>query len=116
METRRPLSSPGRLELFLHGIKTFKLIRALMTDSRVSRGRKSLFVGGFVGLLALLVLPVSEVVLNFVMPVIGALIGIPIDTGLDWTVFALLVVHLIRFFPAVIVSEHYERIFHKSDW
>jgi len=39
------------------------------------------------------------------------LLGVPLDAGFDWVAFALVVVTLLRFFPAEILAEHYRRIF-----
>ena len=104
---------PKRYELFFHIIKTFKLLGALITDKRVSVLRKFAFLGSIAFLLALLFFPdlVNEAFLSTVLPVVGTVIGVPIDAGVDWTAFALLMVNFMRFFPEDIVSEHYQRIF-----
>ncbi|GAC1431519.1 MAG: hypothetical protein PVS3B3_26590 [Ktedonobacteraceae bacterium] len=104
---------PKRFELFFHIIKTFKLLGALLTDRRVSVFRKLAFLGSIVFLLVLLFFPdlLNEAFLSAVLPVIGTVIGIPIDAGVDWTAFALLMVNFMRFFPDTVVSEHYQRIF-----
>jgi len=104
---------PKRFELFFHIIKTFKLIGALVTDRRVSVFRKLAFLGSIAFLLVLLFFPdlLNEAFLSTVLPVIGTVIGVPIDAGVDWTAFALLMVNFMRFFPQDIVSEHYQRIF-----
>jgi hypothetical protein len=38
-------------------------------------------------------------------------LGVPLDAGFDWIAFSLVVVNLLRFFPAEILSEHYQQIF-----
>ncbi len=104
---------PKRFDVFFHLIKTFKLIGALLTDRRVSFWRKFAFLGTIVFLLALLLFPdvVNEAFLSTVLPIVGTVIGVPIDAGVDWTAFALLMVNFLRFFPSDIVSEHYQQIF-----
>ena len=104
---------PKRYQLFFHLIKTFKLLGALITDRRVSALRKFAFLGSIAFLLALLFFPdlINEAFLSTVLPVVGTVIGVPIDAGVDWTAFALLMVNFMRFFPEDIVSEHYQRIF-----
>jgi len=109
------LARPSRFTLFLHIIKTFKLIGALLKDRRIPVIRKILFFGSILFLLVLLLFPdlFGEVVLSFVLPLVGTVLGVPIDAGFDWVVFAIAVVSLLRVFPAEMVSEHYKRIFHK---
>ncbi len=104
---------PKRYELFFHIIKTFKLLGALIADRRVSALRKLAFLGSIAFLLALLFFPdlINEAFLSTVLPVVGTVIGVPIDAGVDWTAFALLMVNFMRFFPEDIVSEHYQQIF-----
>ena len=107
-------TQPGHLEVFLHLIKTFKLLKALLTDTRVSLIRKLFFLGGIAALLVLLFFPdlLSETVLTAILPLVGSLLGVPLDAGIDWVGFALLVVSLLHVFPADLVAEHYARIFH----
>src|SRR5258708_6844360 len=111
----QPTLRPKRFDVFLHGRKTFKLIGALMADKRISTVRKVLFVSSIVVLLVILVFPdtFGEVFLSTVLPLLGTVLGIPIDAGFDWLAFALLLVNLLRFFPNDIVSEHYQDIFEK---
>src|SRR6267142_3224223 len=101
---------PKRFDVFLHGRKTFKLIGVLMTDRRVPVVRKTLFVVSIVVLLGILVFPdaFGEVFLSTILPLLGTVLGIPIDAGFDWLAFALLLVNLLRFFPKEIVDEHYQ--------
>ncbi len=104
---------PRRRDIFLHAGKSFKLIRCLMTDRRVSLWRKLLFVGSLGGLLVLLFFPdlFGEFFLSTVLPVVGTVAGVPIDAGFDWMAFALVAVNLFRFFPAELVAEYYRNIF-----
>ena len=106
---------PKRFDVFLHARKTFRLIRALMVDKRISVVRKFLFVSSIVVLLLILIFPdaLGETFLSTVLPLLGTVLGVPIDAGFDWAAFALLLVSLLRFFPADIVSEHYRYIFEK---
>jgi hypothetical protein len=106
---------PRRFDVFLHGRKTFKLIRVLMADRRIPVVRKVLFVSSIGALLVLLIFPdiFGEAILSTVLPLVGTVLGIPIDAGFDWVAFALLLVNLLRFFPAEIVAEHYQYIFKK---
>jgi len=66
-------------------------------------------------MLVLLLFPdaFGEVVLSTILPLVGTVLGIPIDVGFDWGVFAIVVVSLLKVFPPELVSEHYQRIFHK---
>lgn len=108
-----PLAHPKRRDIFLHGVKTFKLIGALVTDPRIPLWRKALFFGSIAALLVVLFFPdaINEVFLSTALPIVGTVLGIPLDAGFDWIAFALVVVSLLRFFPAELVSEHYEDIF-----
>ncbi|GAC1390448.1 MAG: hypothetical protein NVS4B11_12480 [Ktedonobacteraceae bacterium] len=104
---------PKRFDIFFHVIKTFKLIGALLVDRRISFFRKLAFLGTIAFLLVLLFFPdlLNEAFLSTVLPVIGTVLGVPIDAGVDWMAFALLMVNFLRFFPEDIVSEHYQQIF-----
>jgi hypothetical protein len=104
---------PRRVDIFLHGIKTFKLVSALLTDARISIVRKLLFLGAIAGLLVVLFFPdmLNELVLSTALPLLGTVLGVPLDAGIDWVGFALVVVSLLRFFPADLVAEHYRRLF-----
>src|SRR5260370_4893229 len=64
-------------------------------------------------LLIVLLFPdaLNEVVLSTVFPLVGTVLGVPLDAGFDWVAFALAAVSLLRFFPAHLVAEHYRRIF-----
>jgi hypothetical protein len=111
----RPLAHPRRRDIFLHGIKTVRLLGTLLGERRIPIGSKFLFLGSVGVLAAILFFPdlFSETILSVVLPVVGTVLGVPLDAGVDWIAFSLLVVSLLRFFPAEIVSEHYRNIFEK---
>ncbi len=106
-------AQPKRFDIFFHIFKTLRLIGVLLLDRRVPFFRKFVFLGMVVFLLLVLFFPdlFGEAFLSTVLPVIGTVLGIPIDAGVDWLAFALLLVNFMRFFPENIVSEHYQRIF-----
>ncbi|GHO85410.1 hypothetical protein [Dictyobacter formicarum] len=111
----RKLAHPKRLDIFLHGFKTARLIKALMVDRRVSAFKKVLFVGSIAAIVAILLFPdaINETILSAVLPLVGTILGVPLDAGFDWIAFTLVAVNLLRYFPAEVVSEHYSRIFDK---
>jgi len=104
---------PRRRDVFLHSIKTSKLIGALLKDRRIPVTRKLLFLGSIALLLGILFFPdaFNEAFLSIVMPVAGTVLGVPLDAGFDWVAFSLVVVSLLRFFPIEVVAEHYRNIF-----
>jgi hypothetical protein len=108
-------SRPKRLDIFFHIGKTFRLIGSLLTDPRIPLWRKVLFFASVGGLLLLLLFPdvLGEFVMSTVMPLAGTVLGIPLDAGFDWIAFALAIVTLLRFFPADLVTEHYQQAFQK---
>jgi len=109
----RLLARPKRRDIFLHGGKTFKFIGALVADPRIPLWRKALFFGSIAALLLVLLFPdaINETLLSTALPIVGTVLGVPLDAGFDWVAFALVAVSLLRFFPAPLVAEHYERIF-----
>jgi hypothetical protein len=109
------LAQPHRLDVFFHAFKTCRLIKALLIDRRIQAYRKILFFVTLAALLAILLFPdaIGETVLSIVLPIIGTIAGVPLDAGFDWLAFALVGIHLLRYFPADIVSEHYTNIFEK---
>ena len=111
----RGRTRPKRLDIFLHAGKTFKLIGGLLADRRVPLWRKALFFGSIGGLLVVLLFPdaLNEFVMSTVLPVVGTVLGVPIDAGFDWIAFAMVAVTLLRFFPAELVAEHYRQVFQK---
>jgi hypothetical protein len=106
---------PRRFDIFLHAGKTLHLIGRLMLDRRVPILSKIFFVATIAFLLLILFFPdlVSETILSAVLPVVGTVIGVPIDAGVDWMAFALLLVNMLRVFPEDLVAEHYRDIFSK---
>lgn len=106
------LVHPRRRDIFFHFPKTVKLIVALIRDRRIPLYRKLAFGAAVLAFLVVAIFPDITLGLSFLMPVVGTILGIPLEAGVSWTVFALLVVSLLRVFPASVVSEHYERLFH----
>ena len=108
-------SRPRRLDIFFHLGKTFRLIGELLTDPRIRLWRKALFFASIGGLLVILLYPdvLGEFVMSTVLPIVGTILGIPLDAGFDWIAFALAIVSLLRFFPAELVAEHYRQVFHR---
>src|SRR5579863_6786880 len=111
-----PLEKPKRLDIFLHAINTLKLIGALIADPRIPLWRKLLFFASIAGLAVILFFPdaLNEVFLSTILPIVGTVLGVPIDAGFDWIAFALAVVTLLRFFPSELVAEHYQHIFKRE--
>jgi hypothetical protein len=112
-QTTKHLAHPRRRDIFLHAGKTFRLIGNLLADRRVPIVRKVLFLGSVGALLLILIFPdaLNEAFLSTILPLVGTVLGVPIDAGFDWVAFALVVVNLLRFFPAELVAEHYGNIF-----
>ena len=108
------LKRPSNLAMFFHGFKTLNLIRELLIDERIPLARKAFFLVPVLGLILILIFPdaLNEAVLSTVLPIIGTILGIPIDAGFDWIAFALAVMALLRVFPNEVVAEHYQHIFH----
>jgi hypothetical protein len=111
----KKITHPKRLDLFFHGVKTAKLVKALITDARIPIVRKGLFVGSIAAFFIVLLFPdaINETIMGTVLPFVGLVLGVPVDAGFDWVAFALVGVSLLRFFPKEILSEHYGRIFEK---
>jgi len=105
--------SPKTSDLLFHFIKTVELVWALLSDRRIGFKHKAFFVGAIGALLVILIFPevIGEAFLIKVLPVAEAILGMPLAAGLDWAALSSLIVNLLRFFPAEIVAEHYERIF-----
>lgn len=112
----RKIARPRRLDIFFHLFKTSRLIGELSKDRRISIARKIFFFGTIIALLAILLFPdiFDEAILSIVMPLLGTILGIPLDAGFDWLAFTLAIVGLLRIFPAEIVAEHYQHIFRKA--
>ena len=111
---QRPLAHPKRFDIFLHFPKTLRLIGSLTADKRIPLMQKIVFFGSILLLLVVLFFPdlLGEGILSTVLPFVGTLLGVPIDASVDWMAFAMLLVNFMRVFPADIVSEHYQQIFH----
>ncbi len=111
----KKFAHPKRLDIFFHFIKTARLLKDLLLDRRIPVYRKLLFLGSIGALIVVLFFPdlLGEAVLSTVMPLVGTVLGVPVDAGFDWITFALLIVSLLRYFPADVVSEHYQDIFHR---
>jgi hypothetical protein len=107
------LVHPKRLDMLFHAGKSLKLVGSLMTDPRIAFWRKGLFFGAIALLLALLFFPdvFGEFVMSSILPLVGTVLGVPLDAGFDWLSFALVVVSLLRLFPPELVSEHYRGVF-----
>jgi hypothetical protein len=110
------IAHPKRRDIFFHFFKTGNLVSSLIKDRRVSVGRKVGFFIAIAALIAILLFPdiLDETVLSFALPLVGTILGIPIDAGFDWVAFALVAVSLLKIFPKEIVGEHYKRIFHEG--
>jgi hypothetical protein len=106
---------PRRLDIFLHAGRTIKLIGALLGDRRIPLWRKGAFFVSIGALLFVLLFPdvLNEFVMSTVLPLVGTVLGVPLDAGFDWVAFSMVVVTLLRFFPAELVAEHYRYIFNK---
>jgi hypothetical protein len=109
----RLLAHPKRLQMLLHIGKSFRLIGATITDPRIALWRKVLFFGSIVALLVVLFFPdiLGEFVLSTVLPLVGTVLGVPLDAGFDWVTFILVVSSLLRLFPPDLIAEHYQHIF-----
>jgi hypothetical protein len=112
----QPLAHPKRRDIFLHGVKTLKLIGALVTDPRIPLWRKLFFFAFIGGLAVILFFPdvLNEVFLSTALPLVGTVLGVPLDASFDWVAFAIAIVALLRFFPPELVAEHYRYIFKRE--
>lgn len=106
-----------RRQLLIHLDKTGNLVYALLRDRRVPIGNKVLFVSSLILFLGLLLFPDSfnELALSIVLPLLGTILGIPIDLGIDWIVIIFLLPNLLRVFPVWLVAEHYQTYFMPSE-
>lgn len=98
-----------RKEIFFHPVRSVCFVKALLKDPRIHASRKVAFIGLIVLMLAMLFFPdvIEESILSAILPVLGSILGVPLDLSLNWTSFALLSVTLLRVFPSEIVNEHY---------
>jgi hypothetical protein len=106
---------PGRFEIIFHALKTFRLIGHLLLDRRIPLWRKAAFLLTCAALALVLFFPdlFGELITSTLLPLVGTVIGVPLDAGFDWLTFALVVVSLLRLFPPEVVEEEYQRIFHR---
>ena len=106
-------SQPDRSEAFWHPGKTFKFVGTLLADPRISIFQKALFIIGIGAILSLLFVPdtVAEIILSIAAPIIGTIVGVPLDIGAEWTAIILLLPVLFHIFPDHIKAEHYQHIF-----
>src|SRR5713226_7639195 len=112
---RKLLLRPRRLDVFLHATKTLRLLATLVREPRIPAVRKVLFLFSVAALIVILLIPdvIDNTILGTILPFVGIFLGVPLDAGVDWVAFSLLIVSLLRFFPAEVVSEHYRNIFEK---
>jgi hypothetical protein len=111
---------PNPLAMVFHLFKTLSLGGSLLGDRRIHPVRKVAFVAvlGVVIAAALGLDLAVEVItqgLN-IIPGLGVLLGIsefPVNAVVDWVLVAVVAFNLLKLFPAQIVGEHYDRIFHK---
>ena len=107
---------PRRRDLFLHTFKSFRMIKAVLWDERVSLARKAAYLGGMGVLLVLLLFPElladSATLLSPLFSLVG--IEIPAEGTIDWMALAFASFSLLSLFPKEVLGEHYERIFHKK--
>ncbi len=110
---------PNPVAMVVHLFKTLSFGRSLLRDQRIHPVRKVAFVTllGLVIAAALGVDVASELItqgLN-IIPGLGAVLGIgefPVDAVVDWVLVVVVAFNLLKLFPARIVGEHYDRIFH----
>jgi hypothetical protein len=109
-------SFPGRIESFFRMRRTIQLVNSLMRDARVSAVRKVGFAAALISLLVAMIFPelVADSFLSTIMPFISSIVGIPLEAGIDWFAFVMLLPVLMRIFPAQIMQEHYQIIFRKQ--
>lgn len=108
--------NPNALAMIFNLPKTFSLVGAVFRDARVHWLPKIVFTLSLAVLLVALIFPdVGIELLSLVGGPIGAVLGIPIDGGLDWIVLGTAAFNLFRLFPSQVVDEHYDRIFSKHN-
>ena len=108
--------APNALALLFNLPKTFSLVGAVFRDARVHWMPKIVFSLSLAVLMIALLFPdVGIELLSFVGGPLGAILGIPVDGGLDWIVLGTAAFNLFRLFPSQVVDEHYDRIFSKHD-
>lgn len=105
-------AGPSQWGLLLHIHKTYSLIRAVLADARVHWLPKVMFLS-CIGAMLLVLLggDMMAGVAESVVPLIGPVVGLPVDASLDWVAFTVIAFNLLKLFPAEIVGEHYDRLF-----
>lgn len=106
---------PRRRDIFLHMIKSVRLVGAMLKDERVSLLRKGAYLGGIAILLVLLLFPELVADGATLLTPLFSLVGveIPAEGSLDWLALAFASFSLLSLFPKEILGEHYEQIFHR---
>ena len=106
---------PRRRDLVLHGLKTIRLVKAVLWDKRVGLLRKGTFLGGIALLLLLLLVPevlgASVTLLSPLFALVG--VELPVEGAISWMALAFASFSLLAVFPKEILGEHYERIFRR---
>lgn len=112
-------SAPNPVAMFFHMFKTLTLTGSVLGDTRIHPVRKAAFmtVLGTLILAALGIEGAGEFVTQLlnVIPGLGLVIGageLPVDFVVDWALVTVAAFNLLRMFPAEIVGEHYDRLFH----
>ncbi|HEX9069201.1 MAG TPA: hypothetical protein VF807_10565 [Ktedonobacterales bacterium] len=107
-------NSLNPLSMIIHLGKTFKLIGAVYADPRVHWLPKVGFVGAIGLLMAALFFPElgADIVSGALTGGVADAIGIPAEGVIDWMAFSVASWKLLSLFPADVVSEHYNAIFH----
>ena len=109
-------SRPGAMEMLFHPGQSIKFVLSLLRDGRVSVVRKLLFLLPIAILILALLAPetIIGVLVGTVLPVAGEVLSLPLDVSLDWITLVIIGFALLRVFPAHIVGEHHQRLFHKT--
>jgi hypothetical protein len=105
--------TPSRMSILFHPFKTIYMVFRLLTHKAVPFWRKLVFCMLVLLMVSAMIFPdlIGEVVLSTFLPIVGTIVGIPIDAGLDWAGFALVSVYLFRCFPREVVEELFSSIF-----
>ncbi|WP_376796530.1 hypothetical protein [Thermogemmatispora sp.] len=114
--TRSRRLRPRRFELLFHAIKTARLVAYLLRHERVGLGRKLLFIGSCGVLMVFLLFPdiLGEAISSTLLPVLGTVLGVPLDAGFDWLTLVLILGALLRLFPAEVLEEGYRQVFRRE--
>ncbi|HEU5367539.1 MAG TPA: hypothetical protein VFU69_03705 [Ktedonobacterales bacterium] len=106
---------PRRRDMVFHVFKTMRMIGAVLWDRRVSLVRKAAYLGGMALLLVLLLFPEALADSVTLLSPLFSLLGVelPVEGSIDWLALGLASFSLLSLFPKEVLSEHYERIFHR---